>query len=84
MEDNVLLDAMFTANPNVKDSAKRDLTDRIIEASREIADIAKDPGRDILAVKNYLQFGLDNCMAAGCKEKDSTKLPGLRQKQGIQ
>ncbi len=69
LEDNVLLDAMFTANPNVKDSAKRDLTDRIIEASREIADIAKDPGRDILAVKNYLQFGLDNCMAAGCKEK---------------
>ncbi|MFA5887564.1 MAG: AAA family ATPase [Candidatus Nanoarchaeia archaeon] len=69
LEDNVLLDAMFTANPNVKDSRKRDLTDRIIQASREIADIAKDPGRDILAVKNYLQFGLDNCMAAGCKEK---------------
>ena len=28
LEDNVLLDAMFTANLNVKDSAKRDLTDR--------------------------------------------------------
>jgi len=36
---------------------KRDISDKIISASREIEKIAADPGLEALAVINYLRFG---------------------------
>ena len=68
MEDEMLIDKV-RANPNVKEAKFRDISDKIIEASKAIGKITADPGMDALAVVNYLRFGLDSCMKNGQKGK---------------
>lgn len=67
-EDKFLLDSL-KADPNVKEAPKRDISDKIIEASKEISEISKNLSLEEYAVLNYLRFGLDNCMKYGRKEK---------------
>ena len=49
-------------NPNVKEAEKKDLSDKVVAASREISERTLDPGIEASAVANYIEFGLDNCM----------------------
>lgn len=66
--DQMMIDLM-KADPNVKESDKRNITDLIIGASKEIDKRLEDIGLEATAVVNYLRFGLDNCMKNGIKEK---------------
>ena len=59
-EDRFLLDTI-EANPNIKEAKKRDISDKIIQASKEIANISKNLSLVEEAVINYLRFGLNNC-----------------------
>jgi hypothetical protein len=67
-EDEYALDKR-KADPNVKESSTRDLTDRLIEASREVDKIASEPGLEALATLSYLRFGLRNCQRNKVKDK---------------
>ena len=67
-EDLFSLDRL-KADPNVKEAPKRDISDKIIDASREIAEISENLSLEEIAVINYLRFGLDNCMKNTTKEK---------------
>ena len=67
-EDEFSIDEVV-ADPNVKGGKKQDLSDKIIEASKEIGEITKDPGLEALAVVNYLRFGLNNCQKYETKDK---------------
>lgn len=66
--DQMAID-MMKADPNVKESGKRNIADLIISASQEIDRRLEDMGLEATAVVNYLRFGLDNCMMNGVKEK---------------
>lgn len=67
-EDRFLLDAI-KADPNVKEAPRRDISEKIISASKEIAEISANLSLEELAVLNYLRFGLENCQSNGSKEK---------------
>ena len=67
-EDRFLLDTI-EANPNIKEAKKRDISDKIIQASKEIANISKNLSLVEEAVINYLRFGLNNCRKNRSKEK---------------
>jgi predicted Zn-ribbon and HTH transcriptional regulator len=57
------------ADPNVKEAPRRDISDKIIAASKEIAEISKNLSLEEQAVLNYLRFGLNNCQRNGSREK---------------
>ena len=48
-------------NPNVKKQNPRDISDKILTASKEIERNSENLGLETLAVIDYLTFGLDNC-----------------------
>ncbi len=50
-----------TANPNVKKTPPRDISELIIAAHKEIAQKTADKGIEATAVLHYLSFGLENC-----------------------
>jgi len=60
-EDDMLRDRLREANPEIKQAPKRDLTQKIIKAYREIAESSKNPGLEAIAVVDFLKFGLRNC-----------------------
>src|SRR3989344_1869810 len=49
------------ADPNIKISGKRDISDSIIAASEKVSHMTVDSGLEAQAVIHYLSFGLDNC-----------------------
>ncbi|MBI5064818.1 hypothetical protein HZA97_01150 [Candidatus Woesearchaeota archaeon] len=57
------------ADPTVKEAPLRDISDKLIISSREIAELTRNPGMDALAAMYYLEFGLDNCIRYGRKGK---------------
>lgn len=67
-EDRFLLDSL-KANPNVKEAPKRDISEKIIKASKKISEISENLSLEEIAVINYLRFGLDSCMRNTSKEK---------------
>ncbi len=71
-EDNFKLDEE-EANPRVKDAPKKDLTDKIIQASKEIGQATKNQGLEAIAVINYIRSGLSNCMLNASEGKTSMK-----------
>ncbi len=70
-EDRIIAELLRSANPNVKEAPIRDLSDKIIQAEKEISKNSRDLGLEAEAVINYLKFGLENCYndAIGAKEK---------------
>ncbi|MDD5133050.1 MAG: hypothetical protein PHD81_03035 [Candidatus Nanoarchaeia archaeon] len=68
-EDRILIDLLRAADPRVKEAPKRDITEKIMQANREIEEISRNPGLEALAVINFLKFGLDNCQKYNSKEK---------------
>ncbi len=50
------------ADPSVKEAPLRDISDKIIVASKEIGEMTRDPGIEALAVMHYLTFGLNHCL----------------------
>ncbi len=68
IEDHLEIDET-EANPNVKEANKRDISEKIIKASKEIGERTKNIELTAKAVINYLRFGLNNCMKYGHKEK---------------
>ena len=60
-EDRILIDRLREAYPGVKEAPKKDLTEKIINANREISKLTLEPGLEALAVTNFLKFGLENC-----------------------
>ncbi len=68
MHDRMLLDKI-KANPNVKEAAKKDISGKIVNASKEIGEISEKLDLEEIAIINYLRFGLDNCQKGGSKEK---------------
>lgn len=68
-EDRMLLDILFEANPGVKQAPVRDISDKIIQASREIAEMSRTLSAEENAVVNFLRFGLAYCQKYGRKEK---------------
>lgn len=60
-EDRILIDKLREAHPGIKEAPRRDLTGKIIQASREISAATLNPGLEAMAVLNYLKFGLENC-----------------------
>ncbi len=68
-EDEMFLDFIREANPNIKISPLRDISARIIKANKKIRKQSRDLGIEAIGVKNYLRFGLRNCLANGEKEK---------------
>lgn len=71
-EDHFELDEQ-EANPRVKDAPKRDLTQKIIQASKEIGEATKNPGLEARAVIDYIRSGLANCMRNTDEGKTSVK-----------
>lgn len=68
-EDEMLIDILRSAHPEVKEAPKRDISNLVLKASQEIDEITKDPGLGALAVVNYLRFGLENCQEHRSKGK---------------
>jgi hypothetical protein len=54
-------DLLREAHPGIKEAPRRDLADRIIQASREISLATLTPGLESTAVVDFLKFGLENC-----------------------
>ncbi len=71
-EDHFKLDEQ-EANPRVKDAPKRDLTEKIIQTSKEIGEATKEPCLEARAVIDYIRFGLANCMRNIDEGKTSVK-----------
>ncbi len=71
-KDNFLLDEQ-EANPRVKDAPKRDISRKIIQASKEIGQATKNVGLEAIAVINYIRSGLSNCMLNAGEGKTSLK-----------
>lgn len=71
-EDRILIDFLRSANPKIKDAPLRDISDKIIQAEKEISNNSRDLGLEANAVINYLKFGLENCYNEniGSKEKN--------------
>ncbi|MEK6952268.1 MAG: AAA family ATPase, partial [Nanoarchaeota archaeon] len=59
--DEIRINRMKEANPNVKKAHTRDISDKILEISREIGKTSAGLGLEANAVVDYLTFGLDNC-----------------------
>lgn len=57
------------ADPNVKESKPRDISQKIIKASRKIGDMSSQPSLEERAVTNYIRFGLRNCHEVEGKRK---------------
>ncbi|MCD4759273.1 MoxR family ATPase [archaeon] len=72
-EDKILIDLLREANPKIVRAPLRDLSDKVIQASKEISDISINPGLEALAVINYLKFGLENCPGKNPGEEPSEK-----------
>ena len=68
-EDEMFLDFIREANPNIKKSPVRDISPQIINANKKIGKQSLDQGIEAIGVKNYLRLGLRNCQANGTKEK---------------
>jgi len=68
-EDEMFLDLIREANPNIKKSPVRDMSASIIKANQKIRKQSRDMGIEAIGVKNYLRFGLKNCQTNGEKEK---------------
>lgn len=68
-DDEMFLDFLREANPNIKKSPIRDISPKIIQANKEIGEQSRDLGIEATAVKNYLRFGLRNCQTHKEKEK---------------
>lgn len=60
-EDRIIIKKLREAHPGIKEAPKKDLIQKIIQASKEISALTLDPGLEVSAVENYLQFGLENC-----------------------
>lgn len=71
-EDHYELDEK-EADPRIKDAHKRDITDKIIQASKEIGQATENPGLEARAVINYIRSGLANCMLNSSEGKTSVK-----------
>ncbi|MDO8509412.1 MAG: AAA family ATPase [Nanoarchaeota archaeon] len=71
-EDHFVLDNR-EANPRVKDAPRKDLTQKIIQASKEIARETINPGLEAKAVIDYIRHGLANCMLNAEEGKTSKK-----------
>ena len=72
-EDQFKLDER-ASDPNVKESPKKDISQLLIEASKEVSMMSADPGTEASMVINYLRFGLDNCQQSGGAKKKSWPL----------
>ena len=68
-EDRVLIDLIRAANPKLKEAPIRDISQKILEAEKEIKQRTRNPNLETSAVLNYLKFGLENCLLKGTKEK---------------
>ena len=62
IEDKLEIRHRQSVDPNVKEAPIKDISGKIITVSREISEKAHNPGIEALAVANYIEFGLDNCM----------------------
>jgi hypothetical protein len=69
-EDRMVIDFLRAANPKIKEAPIRDISDKIVKVEREISQNALDPGLEVLAVDNFVKFGLENCQKFGSKEKN--------------
>jgi len=72
-EDRILIARLREAHPGIKEAPKRDLTDKIIQASREISGATLTPGLEATAVLDFLKFGLENCQG---QDKQSPRPKG--------
>ena len=61
-EDRMLINLLKDPDGKVKPAPKRDISDLIIKANKEIKNISSNPGLGALAVANYIEFGLENCL----------------------
>jgi len=68
-EDRILINLLRAANPKLKEAPIRDISQKIMEAEREISARARNSGLEVFAVLNYIKFGLENCLLQGNKEK---------------
>ncbi|MGV8152662.1 MAG: hypothetical protein ACP5OG_06270 [Candidatus Nanoarchaeia archaeon] len=73
LEDLVFISELRQANPGVKLAPVRDISDKIIEANREITNSTLDLGTEAKAVLYFLQFGLKNCIGDGKNLSKATK-----------
>ncbi len=49
-------------NPNVKGAPIKDISAKIIETSKKIREMTQNPSLEEIALRNYLEIGLKNCM----------------------
>jgi hypothetical protein len=59
--DQEFLDVVREANPNIKESPKGNLVDKIINASKEISRSSADLGLEAKGVMQFLKYSLNNC-----------------------
>ena len=74
-EDRITIDFLRSANPKIKDAPLRDISEKIVNAEKEISNSSKNLGLEADAAINYLKFGLENCyeLSIGDKEKNWPK-----------
>ncbi len=68
-EDKYKIKTSRVANPNVRLSEPRDISEKVIETSREISKATEYPNLETQAVLNYLESGLQNCQRYGVKDR---------------
>ncbi|MCR4327082.1 MAG: hypothetical protein NUV46_00700 [Nanoarchaeota archaeon] len=77
--DEEFLDVLREANPNLKNSPKRNIVDKVILARNEISLNSHELGLEAKAVLQFLKHGLNNC-----SKGDDGKLKDKNKKWAIQ
>ena len=69
-EDKMLRSKLRTPDSKTKDSPIRDISNKLIEAEREISHNSRNLGLEANAVIDYITFGLENCYNPEIGNKD--------------
>jgi len=69
-EDKMIIDFLRDADPRIKEAPRKDISNLIIQAEKEIAQNTRNLGLEEFAVINYLKFGLNNCYNESIQNKE--------------
>lgn len=69
-EDMMIIDFLRDADPRIKEAPKKDVSNLIIQAEKEIAQNTRNLGLETFAAINYLRFGLNNCYNESVQSKE--------------
>lgn len=72
-EDRLFINELVAANPNLKRSPVRDISDKIVSAKKEIDTMLRNVSLEAIAVSQYLELGLASYKGSDGKPVRKTK-----------